>query len=147
MRIIISDLSEGEVNIAFEKTLADESGANFQAVYERLMVALESVITEVLDKAPATDKKAFREHFYDILDDGFGRLLQKVFPEIDVNEFNLSAAAVVYAQDQIIQKAAEEGKTYHEMLDEYEAIADKYIQEKRGCLTVVPDADPAGPKQ
>ena len=68
---------------------------------------------------------------YDIVDDGFANLLKKVFPEIDVGEFDLTAAAVVYAQDQIIQKAEKEGKTYKEMLDEYEKVADKYIQEKR----------------
>ena len=68
---------------------------------------------------------------YDVLDDGFSNFLSKVFPEIDVNEFNLSAAAIVYAQDQIIQKAEAEGKTYKEMLAEYEAVADKYIKEKR----------------
>ena len=131
MRVIITDLQPGEVDIRFEKTLAEEPGISFQDVYARLMVALEGTINSFIEKVPAKDKAKFREYLYDLLDDGFGNLLTKVFPEINVNEFNLSAAAVVYAQDQIIQKAEKEGKTYHEMLDEYEKIADKYIAEKR----------------
>lgn len=131
MKIIIQDITPGEIDISFEKSLAEENEVSFQDVYERLMVALEAVTKEVIKKTPAKDRQSFKNHFYDILDDGFGRLLEKVFPEVDVNKFNLSAAAIVYAQDQIIQKAEAEGKTYQEMLDEYEAIADKYIQEKR----------------
>lgn len=131
MRIIITDTDDGEVLIEFEKTFDEEPGASFREVYSRLMCALEGSITTILRETPASDKKVFQEHLYDIVDDGFANLLEKVFPDVDVNEFNLSAAAIVYAQDQIIQKAEKEGKTYHEMLDEYEKIADKYIQEKR----------------
>lgn len=131
MRIIISDTDTGEVMIEFEKNLNEEPGASFRDVYARLMCALEGAISTILEKAPAVDRQAYRNHMYDIIDDGFANLLEKVFPEIDVNEFNLSAAAIVYAQDQIIEKAEKEGKTYQEMLDEYEKIADKYVQEKR----------------
>ena len=131
MRIIISDTKDGEVYIEFEKNFNEEKGATFSEVYARLMCALEGTITTILEEADIPDKKAYREHMYDIVDDGFANLLKKVFPEIDVGEFDLTAAAVVYAQDQIIQKAEKEGKTYKEMLDEYEKVADKYIQEKR----------------
>ena len=131
MRIIVSDTVDGEVYIEFEKNLAKEEDVTFKEVYARLMVALESIIEIILREAPVTDKTAYREHMYDIIDDGFANLLKKVFPEIDVGKFDLTAAAVVYAQDQIIQKAEKEGKTYEQMLDEYEAIADRYIQEKR----------------
>lgn len=131
MRIIITDTNEGEVMIEFEKNFNEEKETSFREVYARLMCALEGAITTILEEAPVKDKAAFRSHMYDLIDDGFGNLLDKVFPEIDVNEFNLSAAAIVYAQDQIIQKAEKEGKTYQQMLDEYEKIADKYVQEKR----------------
>lgn len=131
MRIIISDTVDGEVYIEFEKNLAKEEEVSFREVYSRLMCALDGVITTILEEAPVTDRQAYRDHMYDIIDDGFGNLLKKVFPEIDVGKFDLTAAAVVYAQDQIIQKAEAEGKSYEQMLDEYEKIADKYIAEKR----------------
>lgn len=131
MRIIISDVDEGEVYIEFERSPGEKKGATFSDVYSRLMIALEGAITTILEEAPAVNKQAYREHMYDIIDDGFGNLLAKVFPEIKPDEFDLTAAAIVYAQDQIINKAEAEGKTYQEMLDEYEAIADKYVAEKR----------------
>ena len=131
MRIIITDTDNGEVLIEFEKTFNEEPGASFGEVYTRLMCALEGSIKTVIRETPVKDRKAFTDHLYDIVDDGFGRLLEKVFPDVNVNEFNLSAAAIVYAQDQIIEKAEKEGKTYQEMLDEYEKIADRYITEKR----------------
>ena len=130
MRIIIDDVDSGEVSITFEKSFAEEPGSSFQKVYARLMVALEGTIKEFIRKTPVKDKDAFMDHLYDIVDEGFGNLLTKVFPDVDTS-FNLTAAAIVYAQDQIIQKAEAEGKTYEEMLDEYEHIADKYIAEKR----------------
>lgn len=131
MRIIISDTDQGEVYIEFEKNLASEETVSFREVYSRLMAALEGAIESILDEVDVPNKTAYREHMYDLVDDGFGNLLKKVFPEIDVGKFDLTAAAVVYAQDQIIQKAEKEGKTYEEMLEEYEAIADKYVAEKR----------------
>jgi len=131
MRIIIEDYDNGEVGISFQKNISEEDGASFQDVYSRLMAALEASIRELINQAPAADRDSFSDHLYDIIDDGFANLLRKTFPKVDVNEFNLSAAAIVYAQDQIIQKAEAEGKTYQEMLAEYEAIADKYIEEKR----------------
>lgn len=130
MRIIISDTAEGEVLVEFEKTFNEEQGISFGDIYARFMVGLEGAVRTILKEVPVKDKKAFREHMYDVLDDGFGNFLTKVFPEINVGEFDLTAAAVVYAQDQIIQKAEAEGKTYQEMLDEYEAIADAYVKEK-----------------
>lgn len=132
MQILITDLDTGELDVSFKRNYnSDEPGVHFQDVYARLMAALEGAVNTLIKEIDVPDKQAFRNHLYDVLDDGFGNFLMKVFPEIDVNEFNLSAAAIVYAQDCIIQKAEAEGKTYAEMLEEYEAIADAYIKEKR----------------
>lgn len=128
MRIIISDMDKGAVDIHFDCP----SEVTFQMVYERLMAALEGSVESFMREVKPENEEAFRSHMYDVLDASFGRFLSKVFPEIQVCEFNLSAAARVYAEDQIIQKAEAEGKTYQEMLDEYEAIADAYIAEKKG---------------
>ena len=130
MRITITDIADN-VEVRCEKQVFDKEDATFDQVFMRLMVALESVTTHMLDNIEVPDPKAFREHMYDMIDDSFGKLLKKCFPEIDVSQFDLTAAAVVYAQDQIIQKAEAEGKTYEEMLDEYNDLANKYINEKR----------------
>lgn len=131
MRIIISDVENGEVTIDFQKSFHDEEAATFPAVYSRLMAAMDGTINSFLKTVPASDKDAFRAHLYDILEIGFGNFLKKIFPEINDDEFDLTDAAIVYAQDQIIRKAEAEGKSYREMLKEYEALADSYVEEKR----------------
>ncbi len=131
MRIIITDLESGEVNIQFEKNLNDEKGPTFPEVYARLMAAMEGSVNAFLNNVEVPNKERFRESLFDILDTGFGNFLYKVFPEVNPGEFDLTDAAIVYAQDQIISKAEAEGKTYKEMLEEYEAMADAYIDDKR----------------
>lgn len=130
MRIIISDVA-GSVEIKAEKQFFDNEEPTFDEIYMRLMIAIEGFTNQMLKSVEVPDPKTFREHMYDMMDDSFGKLLKKVFPEINVGDFDLTAAAVVYAQDQIIQKAEKEGKSYEEMLDEYNEIANKYINEKR----------------
>lgn len=131
MRIIISDVDTGEVEISFQKSFHDEQDVTFPEVYGRLMAALEGIVNTFIDSVPATDGQAFKEHLFNTLDGGFANFLYKVFPDIDPGEFDLSDAAIVYAQDQIINKAEAEGKSYKEMLQEYEALADAYVASKR----------------
>lgn len=130
MKIIIEDVGT-ELQISYEKTFNEEQGVGFEDVYQRLMAALEGAITTMLDNVDVPDRKTFREHMYDIIDAGFGQLLKKTFPEIRLGDFDLTAAAIVKAQDEIIQEAESQGKTYEEILDKYNEIANKYIEEKR----------------
>ena len=130
MKISISDLN-GEVEVRTEKQFFDKEEPTFEQVYMRMMLALEGMTKHMLSSVEVPDPKAFHEHLYDMMDDGFAKFLKRVFPDVDPAQFDLTAAAVVYAQDQIIQKAEKEGKTYEEMLDEYNALANKYINEKR----------------
>lgn len=130
MKITISDVA-GSVEVRAEKQFFDKKDPTFDEVFMRLMVALEGFTNQMLESVDVPDPKTFREHLYDMMDDSFGKFLRKCFPEINPAEFDLTAAAVVYAQDQIIQKAEKEGKTYDEMLDEYNEMANRYINEKR----------------
>lgn len=130
MKITISDVA-GEIEMKAEKQFFDKEAPTFDEIFVRLMTAIEGFTNQMLESVDVPDPKTFREHMYDMMDDSFGKLLRKCFPEIDLGEFDLTAAAVVYAQDQIIQKAEKEGKTYDEMLDEYNELANKYINEKR----------------
>ena len=126
MRIIIADHEDNSIQVEFVPQIGEKS-ITFPEVHARMLGALESIISTAARDASEEE----RSHLFDILDTSFTNLLYKVFPEIDPQEFDLSAAAVVYAQDQIIQQAEKEGKTYQEMLKEYEAIAEKYIEAKR----------------
>jgi hypothetical protein len=131
MIITIKDVENGTVEIKVDKQIFDTEEPNFEQVYMRMMVGLEGITKDFLGKIDAPDPKAFRENFYDILDQGFGQFLKKVFPEIKVGDFDLTAAAIVKAQDEIIQEAESQGKTYEEILDKYNDIANKYVNEKR----------------
>lgn len=128
MIITIKDIESGEVEIAAEKQFFDTEDANFEQIYQRLMVALEGITEEFLKTIEVSDKDKFRQNMYDILDGGFGQFLKKVFPEIKLGDFDLTAAAIVKAQDEIIREAAEQGISYEEMLDKYNELANEYVK-------------------
>ena len=65
------------------------------------------------------------------MDSCFAIALKNIFPGIDPAEFDLSDAAIVYAQDQIINKALDEGKTWEEVKNEYENLAVEYINARK----------------
>lgn len=130
MKITLTDVSD-DLEIRVEKQVFDKKDPTFDEIFIRLLAGVESITSHAINSVEVPDPKTFREHMYDMIDDSFGKLLKRVFPEIDLGKFDLTAAAVVYAQDQIIQKAESEGKTYEEMLDEYNELANKYINEKR----------------
>ena len=127
MKIIISDVNEATVNVDFEYEPEEKGEITFPEIFSRMVSAMEGVLSTTSEKMP----EDLKQQFFDNLDMIFTNLLYKVFPDIDPTEFDLSDAAIVYAQDQIIQKAEKEGKTYNEMLKEYEDLAEKYIEERR----------------
>lgn len=128
MRIIISDSEKHELEINVEKQFFDVEEPTFEQVYMRLMSALEGITTKMLNETDVPDPKSFRQHMYDILDGGFGQFLKKVFPEVKLGDFDLTAAAIVKAQDEIIQEATDNGLTYQEVLDKYNDIANDYVK-------------------
>ena len=128
MRIIISDSEKHELEINVEKQFFDTEEPTFEQVYMRLMSALEGITAKMLNETDVPDPKSFRQHMYDILDGGFGQFLKKVFPEVKLGDFDLTAAAIVKAQDEIIQEATDNGLTYQEVLDKYNDIANDYVK-------------------
>ncbi len=131
MKITISDVESGEVELRVDKQVFDKEEPTFEQIYMRMMVGLEGFTKQFLDEVDVPDKQSFREHMYDMLDGGFSQFFKKVFPEIRLGDFDLTAAAIVKAQDEIIQEAESEGKTYEEILDKYNDIANRYVAEKR----------------
>lgn len=128
MRIIISDTEKHEIEVSVEKQFFDNEEPTFEQIYMRLMAALEGVTCRMLDITEVPDPTAFRQHMYDIIDGGFSQFLKKVFPEIKLGDFDLTAAAIVKAQDEIIQEATDNGMTYEEVLDKYNNIANDYVR-------------------
>ena len=119
-----------DLSFKANKTTPDEE-ITFDLVFSTLLSALASYSKLHLDavKCELTpdDMEAYENDLYDRMDSCFTHALKNIFPNIDPAEFDLSDAAIVYAQDMMIKEAAEEGISYQEALERYEQKAKDYI--------------------
>ena len=56
--------------------------------------------------------------------------MERVFPDVQPREFELSDAGLLYAQDMIISKAEKEGMTFEQALEKFESEAKAYVKQK-----------------
>lgn len=126
MQIIINRFKDESVSIDF-KPAPGEEYPSFDDTIHMIFTALDGILHRFLDDKAFRKNWEFREHVYDQIDYLCDALLTNVFPEIEPNEFDLTPAAIVYAQDMLIKEAADEGITYKEALAKYEKKAKEYI--------------------
>ena len=81
------------------------------------------------------DHESEAEDLYDSLDSLFYMFMERVFPDIQPREFDLSDAAILYAQDMIIDEAEKKGLTFKEALKNYEDKAKEYVRKNSGVLS------------
>lgn len=116
------------------KTTPDEE-ITFDLIFSTLLSAIASYsklhLEAVKSEVTLEDLEAYENDLYDRMDSCFTIALKNIFPGIDPAEFDLSDAAIVYAQDQIINKALDEGKTWEEVKNEYENLAVEYINARK----------------
>lgn len=91
---------------------------------------LDSLTRQCLEKAPEEAKNYLYEHFNGVFD----LFLRKVFPEPPEGYFELSDAALLYAQDKIIDEAEKKGITFQEAMEKFENRAKEYIRQKKEGL-------------
>ena len=91
---------------------------------------LDNLTRHCLEKASEEAKNYMYEHFNGVFD----LFLRKVFPEPPKGYFELSDAALLYAQDKIIDEAEKKGMTFQEALDKYENRAKEYIRQQKEGL-------------
>lgn len=129
LNLNISVNNDGDFKIAASE---DEHAMSYDTVVSLMFSGLSAITREVIKsfKGPITDK--YKENLHDSLNDLFDRFLNDLFPEFNTVKLDLTSAAIVYAQDQIINKAEAEGKTYEEALKEYEELALAYVNAKKG---------------
>lgn len=89
------------------------------------LASMEGACNEILSKNPeqAVD-------LYESMDSLFYTFMKRTFPDIQPREFELSDAAVLYAQDMIIEKAEKDGIPFHKALKKYEEEAKAYVKQK-----------------
>jgi len=130
MRIMVDKLSDDTIEMSVHPAPGEEHPGYDECLY-MIITALDGLTRKFLETVKAKDKWKFREGLYDQLDYLFDEFLSEVFPEIKPNEFDLTPAAIVYAQDQIIEEAAKKGITYKEAMEVYEKKAQEYIKARK----------------
>lgn len=125
MKIIIHAGEDGVNKVTFEDVKTED-----KVTYDDLLAVFLSVLesaTQQLLKETDADKED-REHLYDVLDSLFFAFMLRTFPDIQPRDFDFSDAAMLYAQDQIIEEAEKEGLTFEEAMEKYEARAKAYVK-------------------
>ena len=130
MKIIIKTENDKVTDLKFENTKDKE--ATYENISAVLFCILENLTLQVKDSIE--DEAALHE-FSRYLCGACDQLCYRCFPEdFSESEFELSDAAMLYAEDMIIQMAEKKGMTFEEALKEYEDKAKAYVAERSGVL-------------
>lgn len=92
--------------------------------------AMSLMETAVKDFGSKPENVAHLTDLYDAIDAVFYRFMERSFPGIQPRAFDLSDAAVLYAQDMIIEKADKEGIDFNAALKAFEEEAKSYVRQK-----------------
>lgn len=126
MEIKITRIDD-EVEIQFFSGKAEKEQMGYSDIVVMLLSALDGATKPVLEECSDTE----REKLYDYIDAVFGSFLVKNFPEINPEEFTLTDAAIVKAQDDIINEAFDKGMSLQDALEKYENLAAEYVAQRR----------------
>lgn len=121
--MVTIDKRNDEVTVEFKES------TSFIDAVDLVMTGLEALVGHFIDTTGMEIED--KERLYDDIDSLFGKFLQKVFPDINPREFDLTDAAIVKAQDEIINDAHARGITFDEALREYEDKAKEYIDARK----------------
>lgn len=108
--------------------LNSEGGISYDELVSICMAILEHSTKTYIKEHKL--KQHEKESLYDALDTIFYRFMERAFPGIQPRDFDFSDAAVLFAQDMIINKARAENKTFEQVMKEFEAEAKAYVKQK-----------------
>lgn len=130
MKIIIETEQDRVTNLVFDD--AKEKEATYENITAILFCILENLTLQVKD---SLTNKADINDLWEYVGGACDQLCLRCFPD-DPSEagFELSDAALIYAEDMIIQSAEKKGMTFEEALKEYEDKAKAYVAERSGVL-------------
>ena len=127
MKLIIDMNSDGSINDV--QTKGGSCGlAELCAVFFSIM---EGTTKDCLEKTDEEGKDMLYEHFNGL----FELFLRNTFPEPPEGYFELSDAALIFAQDKIIDEAEKKGLSFEEALRKYESRAKEYVRQKKEGLS------------
>lgn len=123
MKIIIEADNEGVV-----KGLEIKDGP---CTLDNMISVLFSILDRVTKHSLEDASQDLKDYLYEHFNALFDLFLRNVFPVPPDGYFDLSDAALVYAQDKIIEEAEKKGITFKEALKKYENQAEVYLDQKR----------------
>ena len=114
-------------------SLEVEGAASYDGLVALLFTALEGITKTILNDAEkeGVSRDEMALDLYESLDAIFDSLRERVFPGIQPKPFDLTDAAVLYAQDKIIEMIEKKGITYEEAMRKFEARAKEYYRQKK----------------
>lgn len=125
MKIIITLNDEGQLTDYQVK----DGKASLDDLVNSFFNILDRATHRLLDEYPESLDELY-EHYNGVFD----LFLRRVFPEPPEGYFELSDAALLYAQDKLIADMEKKGITFKEALDSYEKKAQNYLKHKREGL-------------
>lgn len=126
MKILIKTTANGELEVRYDKLKSLDDAVSM------LCGALDATVRQVLPSLETEELSKLYDDLAEVLD----HLLTTLFPEFnELNEFDMTDAAIVYAQDQIINDAHKKGITLQEALQRYENKAQEYIAKRRAKVS------------
>lgn len=129
MKLIITTNENAVTNIEMEDLAeGDVTYNNLLAISLSLMEAFTRHFMEEVQKE---EHNCNFEGLYDDLNTLFDIFLRRVFPDVQPLAMDLSDAAILYAQDKIIETAEKKGITYEEAMKKFEKKAKEYIRQRR----------------
>lgn len=133
MKLVITTNNEAITDIKMEDVAkGDVTYNNLLAINLSFMEALtKQFMEEVLKEEP----ECSFEGLYDDLNTLFDQFLRRTFPDVKPLAFDLSDAAILYAQDKIIETAEKKGITYEEAMRKFEMKAKEHIRQRREGYT------------
>lgn len=118
---------DDSVEIECNAGAVENEPMGYSEIVSLLFAALDGATTVLLKQCDEKQKGML----FDQLDGVFDAFLRKVFPEFDSDEFTLIDAAIVKAQDEIINDAFDRGISLEDALEEYQNKALDYVKERR----------------
>lgn len=127
MKIIIESIEDKLKTDILEST----EDSSYDDIFAMLMSAMDGYARAWLKLVAENREKGILLEQYELFTAIFEKFLSNVFPEILPADFDLTSAAIVKAQDDIIADAEARGVTFEEALEEYRKKAELYIEEKK----------------
>lgn len=127
MKIIIDTNKDGVV------TNFDIKGG--KCSIDELFAVFFSILDPIVKKAVKDVGNEELTLWYDYINSVFETFFRSIFPELPEGVMELSDAAVLYAQDKIIDEAEKKGLTFQEAMAKFESRAKEYVRQKREGLS------------